>query len=530
MSGTPVNPAELLVARPTVPALLAARAERTPSSVFLLWDGESWTYAEAQSEALRFSGWLEEAGSAGEGNRVAAFLGNRPEMIWAWFGTLAAGATFVPLNRAHRGAILADMIARSGARVLVTDREGLADLPDLSGTSVVTIVIADERQGETPPIGTRLAEWNEVRVATEAAPVAVQPDDLAELMYTSGTTGRSKAVRLSHSQICRGSGWVVHSLSMTESDVMHAWLPLFHIAGQVDTVMNSVIAGGTVALLPTFSLSRFWQQVEETKATICIGFANMAQLLCSLPPDPRDRSSTLRIGIGGAMPADLSVEFERRFGVLFHDCYGMTEAEPMILPPPDVEVPPGSCGRPSPDFEAAILDPEGNRLGPGEAGEICVRPKRRGVITTGYEGDDAATLEATRDLWFHTGDMGRVDEDGFVFFIDRIKHSIRKGGENISSWELENLVIAHPQVAECAAIGVASRLGGDEVKVAVVPADGEQLDPAVLHQWCKGEMASFMVPRFIEVLEALPRADTGKVMKEQLRQVTEQTWDAGERG
>ena len=496
-------------AQATVPALLAARVERTPETPFLRWQGEGWSYREAWEEARRFATWVERR--RGEGPmRVASFLPNRPEALWAWFGTLAAGATYTPLNRAHRAEILADMIRRSGADVLVTDAEGLADLPDLTDSPVLTV----------------LSDWDEVGALEPAEPAAPRPGDLAELMYTSGTTGRSKAVELSHNQLCRGAGWVAWSLELGTDDVFHAWLPLFHVAGQVDTVLPTVVGGGTVALYPTFSRSRFWDQVAESGATVAIGFPNLYQLLYALPEREDDARSSLRAGITATMPARFVADFEARFGVRLHGVYGMTEVEPMILPEPGGKPPAESCGRPNPDLEVAILDAGGRAAAPGETGEIACHPRLPDVLTRGYEGDPEATAGAMRDGWFHSGDLGRVDGDGFFYFVDRIRHSIRRRGENISSAELEAVVVAHPAVAEACAIGVPSPLGEEEVKLVVVPAAGEELDPAELWAWCQGRMAAFMIPRYVELVAALPQAETGKVMKEKLRGVAAGTWDA----
>lgn len=512
------NPVLDLVAaeRLSVPALLAERVRRSPELSFLHWGGERRSYAEAWDEVLRFAAWARDHGCGREpGARVAAFLPNRPEMLWAWLGSLAAGAPFVPLNRAHRGEILADMIARSGARALVTDADGARDLPDLDGSGIETVLLAED--------------WAQVRALDPAEPAAPAPGDLAELMYTSGTTGRSKAVRLSHEQLCRGAGWVAWSLGMEEEDVFHAWLPLFHIAGQADTVLPAIVAGASVSLYPTFSRSRFWEQVRESGATLFIGFANIAQLLCALPPRADDAATTLRAGVTGAMPPALSVEFEARFGVRLHDVYGMTEGEPMALPRPGERPPPGSCGRPRPDLELAIQGEDGEPLGPEEVGEIAVRPLLGNAITSGYEGDPEATAEAMAGGWFHTGDLGRRDGDGFVFFADRLKHSIRRRGENVSSWELESLIAAAPGVAEVCAVGLPSPLGEEDIKVTVVPAEGAEVEPRALWGWCRERMAAFMVPRYIELAPALPRADTGKVMKEQLRHLGDGVWDAESR-
>jgi crotonobetaine/carnitine-CoA ligase len=245
-----------------------------------------------------------------------------------------------------------------------------------------------------------------------------------------------------------------------------------------------------------------------------------------LRPRSDDAASTLRAGVTGAMPARLSVDFEARFGVGLYDVYGLTEGEPILLPEPGVSAPPGSCGRPNPDLEVVVLGDGGRPAAAGEIGEIACRPRRPDVFTNGYEGDAEAMAEATEGGWFHTGDLGRTDEEGFFYFVDRIKHSIRRRGENVSSWELETIISGHPQLAEVCAIGVPSPLGEEDVKVVVVAVDGEEIDPAALRSWCEGRMARFMVPRFVEVVAALPRAETGKVMKEELRGVGVGTWDA----
>lgn len=494
----------------TLPALFAARVERGPEAPFLLWEGERWSYREAWEEIRRFAAWVGGLREGGGEPRVASFLPNRPEALWAWLGTLTAGAVYVPLNRAHRGEPLADMIRRSGAEVLVTDAEGEGDLPDL----------ADPR----PRV---VGAWEEIAALEPAAPAAPGPGDLAELMYTSGTTGRSKAVELSHGQLCRGAGWIAWSFEMTPEDVFHAQLPLFHVAGQVDAVLPSLVAGGAVALYPNFSRSRFWDRVAASGSTLVVGFPNLYRLLHSLPPREDDGRNSLRAGMSATMPPEFVADFEARFDLRVREVYGMTEAEPMVLPWPGETTPAGSCGRPNPDFEVAVLDDEGRPARPGEVGEIVCRPRVPGIRAGAYAADPESAAPASADGWFHSGDLGRVDASGFFFFGDRIRHAIRRRGESISSGELEAVLAGHPAVAEVCAIGVPSPLGEEDVKVVVVPVDGGEVDPAELRGWCEGRMAAFMVPRYVEVVAALPRAETGKVMKEELRGVAAGTWDAG---
>lgn len=507
--------------------LFRRRVEVTPEATFLLWEEQRWSYTEAWAELTRFAGWVStHACRPPEVGRVASYLPNRPEVIWTWLGALAAGAVYVPLNRAHRGDLLGDMLARSGARTLVTDEDGLAVLADAADLRELDRVLIVGEQPVVTPTGLNLRSWAEVECSEAVEPAVTAPTDLAGLLYSSGTTGRSKAVTLTHSQISLGAAWVAWSLEMDQSDTLHAWLPLYHIAGQVDSVLPVVISGGTVALFPTFSRSRFWSQVKDVEASIFIGFSNIVELLWTLPDDVADASTTLRAGIMGKIPVELHRAFEARFGLRLYDVYGMTEIEPLALPRPG-EVPPvGSCGRPRPDLDVQIHDDAGRPAGPEQPGEIVCRSRGPAVITPGYEGDSAATAEAERDGWFHTADIGKIDREGFVHFIDRRKHAIRRRGENISTWELEAQVTKHAAVRECSAVGVPSPLGEDDVKVAVTAARPGALDPEELFEWCRGRMASFMVPRFIELLDELPRAPTGKVLKEELRWIGPGTWDA----
>ncbi len=525
--GSPENPVETLVGqRATVAELLQARVTRSDDALFLSWEDARFTYRECWAHVGDVAAWLHENLTQVDGGRVASFLRNRPEAIWAWLGTLVAGATYVPLNREHRGKLLADMVARSRAEILITDLDGARDLPDLRGTGVNTLLLVENVLCARDDVA-RVASWSELDDGgTGFVPPARAPSAVAEIMYTSGTTGRSKAVQITHNQLCRGAGWVAWSLELTDADVIHGWMPLYHIAAQLDSALAMIVAGGRVALFPTFSRSRFWSQVEANRATVFIGMSNIFKLIWDLPPKLDDATSTLRAGIMGGIPSDLHRAFEERFAVRLVESYGMTEAEPVVLAAPGDRFPPGTMGRATPDFEVAVVDDLDRPVAPGQTGEIACRPRVPDVMTPGYEGDDAATLAAIRNCWFHTGDIGRMDADGYVGFVDRKKHAIRRRGENISSWELESLISDHPAVAECCALGVPSPLGEDDVKVVVVPVAGEAVEPDEFRTWCEERMARFMLPRYVEVRDELPRNSVGKVRKEELRRIGDVVWDA----
>ena len=501
-----------------------ARAERTGGRTFLKWQSARWSYAEAWEEIRGWAGFLRGlgAGPDPDGSRVAGYLHNRPETVWALLGAHAAGSVYVALNRRHKGAILADHLRRSGARILITEASALDSLPDLAETGIRAHVVVDR---------TSCREWIGGEEARRAAPwVGAEPGpgDPATIMFTSGTTGRSKAAVIPHNQLCRGAANLAEAVEMTSDDVFHAWLPLFHIAGQLHVTMTTVVAGGTLGLVPRFSASRFWPEVLWSRATVISGLPAIARILWEKPVGAEERAATshLRLGIFGPITPELHRPLEERLGVRIADTYGMTEAEPLTVPVPGFVQPVGSCGVPGPDFEIRIGDEDGAALPPGERGEILVRPRRRDVLFLGYEGDEEATRATWRDGWFRTGDLAWQDEDGWVYYVDRLAHFIRRRGENVSAWELQRLIEEHPDVAEAFALGVPSPMGEEQVKAVVVPSGGALLEPAELHAWCRRRMARFMVPRFIEVRDEMPHISVGKVDKEQLRGVGPEVWEA----
>jgi len=508
----------------STPQVLRARAERTGDGTFLKWGDLRWGYAEAWEEIRRWAGFLRGlgAGPDPDGSRVAAYLHNRPETVWTLFGAHAAGSIYVALNRRHKGAILADHLRRSRARILVTEASALDSLPDLAGTGVRSLVVVDRATGR---------DWiggDEARRAAPWAGAEPGPGDPATIMFTSGTTGRSKAAVIPHNQLCRGAANLAEAVEMTPDDVFHAWLPFFHIAGQLHVTMTTVVAGGALGLVPRFSASRFWSEVRGSRATVISGLPAIARILWekAVGDEERAASSHLRLGIFGPMTPELHRPLEERLGIRIADTYGMTEAEPLTVPVPGFVQPVGSCGVPGPDFEIRIAGEGGGRLAPGERGELLARPRRRDVLFLGYEGDEEATRATWRDGWFRTGDLAWQDEDGWVYYVDRLAHFIRRRGENVSAWELQRLIEEHPDVAEAFVLGVPSPMGEEEVKAVVVPSGGAALDPAELHAWCHGRMAGFMVPHFIEVRDTMPHISVGKVDREELRGVGEGVWKA----
>lgn len=507
----------------SIPEVFARRAERSPDSTFLMWEGTAWSYRQSLEVIRGFAGFLMRFAECSDRLRVATFLRNCPEAMWAWLGTCLAGGVAVPLNRNHRGTLLTDMIKRSGATVLVTDAKALSELPNPESLGIGLLLLADTVP-ERPAVPTlRFADAQDPRACR---PVNLAPSDPACLLYTSGTTGRSKAVLVPHNQYCRGAGHLVDSFGLRADDVFHNWLPLYHLGGQLHMTMTSVICGGAVALFPTFSRSQFWTQVHGTGVSVLCGFEPILRFIWSLPRRASDADSSLRVGIFAGIPPDLKRSFENRFGIRLAENYGMTEADPITHPYSGIEPPDGSCGLAGRDFEISILGPDDQPLAPGELGEIAVRPLVPGVMTLGYESDRDAFLHATRSNWFHTGDLGTMDDAGFLYFKGRLGNYIRRRGENVSAAELEEIFAGHEAVLECAAVAVPSEMGEDEIKLVVVPKPDEAIAPSEVHSFAKARMAAFMVPRYVEVVDALPRGELGKVKLAELKTLGPHVWDA----
>jgi crotonobetaine/carnitine-CoA ligase len=303
-------------------------------------------------------------------------------------------------------------------------------------------------------------------------------------------------------------------------------LPLFHINAQAHTVLPAIYRGTTIALIEQFSASRYWRQLADLGATVCNLLAAMIPILMKQPPSPDDRSHRVRIAACAATPPDLWRAFEERFGLTIIEGYGLTETTGFCVANPRDAVRVGTFGKPMPGFELAIVGADDTPLPAGVPGEIVIRPQREHLIMMGYYRQPEQTATALRGGWFHTGDLGQLDEAGYAVFIDRLKQSIRRRGENISSWEVERAVNAHPAVLESAAIGVPSELGEEEVKVVVVLRPGATLDPLDLVRWCEERLAYYAVPRYIEFRESLPKTATERVEKYKLKaEGIGQAWD-----
>jgi crotonobetaine/carnitine-CoA ligase len=513
----------------TVSGLLAARARARPGKTALVFGGTELTYGELDQAATDVARGLIAAGAT-PGDSVGILLPNRAEYLPAWFGAARAGLVEVPVNTAYKGQFLDHALRRTDVRILITEAPLLDLVADLAEPpeTLHTVVLLDEaRPGRTPP-GVRVLSWRELLDAGDPAGALPQvgPADPVAIMLTSGTTGRSKGVVYPNRMQVVAARECAAQLGTTPDERLYTCLPLFHGAAQVNLSLHALSAGATLVLGRRFSASRFWDEVRTHRVTQFNALGSILPMLLARPPSGRDRDHQARKAFAAPAPPPVLHPFEERFGVHLVEGYGLTEIKNVLYNPLDRRKV-GSIGLPTASSIVEVHDESGRRAEPGRAGEIVYRPRLPHVMFSGYHRDPEATLATIRDLWWHTGDLGYTDEDGYFYFIDRKKDALRRRGENISSHEVESVLLAYPGVTAAAAIGTPSELGEDEVLAVVQLESGQRLDFAKLFAHCDASMPHFMVPRYYRAVEQLPVTPTGKVGKADLRgQGRGDAWDA----
>ncbi len=521
----------------TLGTLLAAQAAQHTERPFLLFEEQRFTYREADRLANRLANGLLAAGIAA-GDHVALYLDNKPEIVWLHFALARIGAIPVPINTAARGEILSYYLNNSDSCAIVLDS---ALLPRFLAVQEgceklrLGIVVAEGDAAADLDSSLPLIAYGDVLSQSAEPPdIAVKFSDLAHIYYTSGTTGPSKGCMVAHATAIGISMKYVRGYGYTSQDVLYTCLPLFHGNAFNCTLLPALLCGACVALSRRFSASRFWSQIKHYKATQFTLLSAMTTILWKRPEGPEDRDHGARLCQVVPIP-EFFQAFEERFNVKLTSLYSLSDFGLAAMLPPDH--PPDkwrAAGKILPDVAVAILDEDDLPLPTGQTGEICLRNLEPWVCRQGYYGMPEAFMKACRNLWFHTGDRGYLDSDGYLYFVDRKKDVIRRRGENISAYEVEQILARHPAVAEVAAYPVRSELSEDEVMITVVRQAGKALDAAALINFCAENMAYFMVPRYVEFVDALPKTMTEKVEKFRLRQSAEarldRLWDREREG
>ena len=502
----------------TLGALLRAAAERHGDRPFLQFQDRIQTFAEADRRANRTANGLAALG-AGKDSRIAIMAMNGPGFVDAWLGAARTSAVYVPINTDYKGDILRYQLGKADVSHIVIDPDFVerlaavaADLPRLRHV-ILTTSMADAPR--TLGAGVTISTLADVMSASDRDPgIEIAPSDPLAISYTSGTTGPSKGVLASHAHIITfARDWIV-STDYAEGQSIYTCMPLFHAVASWLGVVPAIINGGRIAIVPRFSASGFWDDVRRYEADVAHGIFSMVPILLKQPPRPDDADQPAR----RFYFAKVSEAFERRFNCKIVEVYGAPETGIVTVTPPGGERRKDSCGKPnSATFDVMIANENDEPVAVGEVGEILVRPKRPFAMLSAYYNSPEATLDAFRNFWFHTGDNARADDDGYYYFVDRKKDSIRRRGENISSSEVEATLNRHPAILECAVIAAPSELGEDEVKAVVVLREGESATADALWAFCDEHMPRFWVPRFIEFRREMPKTPSQKIQKYLLR-------------
>ncbi len=527
-----------------LPLILKSMAKKLKNKPFLQYQGEKpLSFQEVNTLANRIGNGLIELGIK-KGDRVAVLMPNSSDYVVVWFGILKAGGIMAPINTAYKMDFLEYIIDNSDSRVLFIAEEYLeriAPIQDRIPRVEKIIVWTRDKTGGFQDMGVSakpLVSYGDfLDNSSPAEPeVDVRFIDTARLMYTSGTTGRSKGVTKSHAADYYSAKGYIELMEVGENDVLFTCLPLFHSNAQVLCVYPALIAGARVAIYERFSASQFWNWVKESGTTAFNLLGAMSYFLWRQSPIPEEREHRVRLALISPAPHDILEQFMERFNIKVVEGYGLTETGVVTYMRPNEPFRVGSCGKEAPGYEVKIVNPESDEeLERGQVGEIVVRPRIPNIMLYNYHKMPEKTVSDFRNFWFHTGDGGRMDEDGYVYFVDRVKDYIRRRGENISSFEVERIVCQYPAVAEATAIGIKSgegKFAEDDLMIVVVKKTDMDVSYEELIKHCEERMPYFMIPRFIRFADALPKTPTERVQKHILKEqgITPDTWDMEKAG
>lgn len=496
--------------------MLETQAEALADKDFLRFHTGRVSYAAFLALAEATAGRLHTAGVR-SGDIVPTFFPNGITAAAIWFALMRLGAVWAPINTEFRGTQLVAALNATGARLVVVDPRYVdliaGVLPEVP--AVRDVIVSGAAVQDVDVVRFRTLE----EIPPTASPRAdVARTAIAMIQFTSGSTGVSKPVQLSHGYLVGQARLTARYFDLQESDVVYCPFPLYHWDATIGTVMGSLVTGATAALGERFSVSRFWDDIRAFDATMFDFMGSTLTFLYQRPPEPRDRDHRVRLAWGLPMP-EFRADFEARFGFPLYEGYGSTEGGVCVFQNLGETYPKGSCGRVAPEFELRLLDDAGNPVSTGEVGEIVTRPHDPTLMFSGYLGMPEVNAELIRDGWYYTGDLGRLDTAGNLYFAGRKKDIIRRRGENMSALEIERGIETHPAVFEAAAFGVPSPATEEDVAVAVVLRPGAALTDDDLRAYCEGRMARYMVPEHVLFMDALPKTPTEKIDKPALKRL-----------
>jgi crotonobetaine/carnitine-CoA ligase len=505
--------------------VLDRRAQEHGDRVYATFlDGTpDWTFADLRRNVIEAANGLRACGVK-QGDHVLCWLPNGTEALRVFLAINYLGATFVPVNTAYKGRLLEHAIRLSDATLMVAHAGLVPLLADIDTSQLARVVVVS---GAVPDATGKLeflpaSTLSPGNFDPPALERPIAPWDIQCILYTSGTTGASKAVLCPYAQV---HATCVNTYPfMGPEDRIVVYLPIFHIGG-FSGVGWALVQGGSIAVFERYDTSTFWRDVRRTRSTFSIIMGAVATFLLKQAPSEDEQQTTLRYGLMAPITTEARM-LAKRVGFHAYTTFNMTETSTPVRTQLDPETS-NNCGRPRPGIDARVVDEHDCEVPAGTIGELIIRTDTPWTMNAGYYKDPEATNQAWRNGWFHTGDAFRVDEHGDFYYVDRIKDSIRRRGENVSSAEVEFEVNAHPAVKESAAVAVKSEFSEDEVLVVVVAAEGQTVDPAELIRFLIPRMAYYMVPRYVRVIDEFPRTPTQRVQKHLLRAqgLTPDTWD-----
>lgn len=485
----------------TISAQLYHQAQKHGDNAAVIYDGGIITWRELLDHALRMSSMLRAQG-IGRGERVALLCGNRPAFLIGWFAIANLGAIAVPVNTGLIGESLRYTLTQSESSALLIE-SSLFDEKATYLNDLPSIRHCIKLESESELFAKITAFENDTIYQGQGS-------DPVSIMYTSGTTGRAKGVLNCHEAFLASGRHMVQYMEITANDRIMVFLPLFHANPQMYAVMSALETGCAIVLRPRFSVSHFFNDARRFGCTMFTYVGTVLSMLTTRINEPCIDHSITRC-IGGGCPASVWTALQERFGITPYELYGMTEVGGWVTSNSTQNYRFGSCGKTRPDVSLRVVDANDNPLPTGTAGEIVVRPESPFIFLLGYWNDPATTLEATRNLWFHTGDIGIIDADGYLFFQGRLKEIIRRGGENISPFEIEIALLEYPAVNDAAVVPVPDDIYGEEIKAVIV--SKEPILPDDLLRFLRGKIPTHMIPRYLQHVKSIPRTETQKIQR-----------------
>jgi carnitine-CoA ligase len=507
----------------TIGHIVADKAATNGDKPYIFFENRTYTYREVEDISNRIANGLLANGVHG-GMHIAVMMENKPQELLTYFAAGKIGAVAVPINTAAKGEMLSYFLSQSDSKLVLVDadlagrvEEVLPSVPAIKRVFILAEQGPEVLSGWRAPIPA--IDFEILLQGSPAPPASTAAfSDLYMFLYTSGTTGRSKANMSTHCHAVTIGLELANAYGYGPDDVLYVCLPIFHGNAFLCSCLPALVSGAAIAIVRRFSASKFWEDVHRYGVTQFNSLGAMTNFIWSTPKTEKDGENLVRQCMVVPTPREFYHEFEQRFGLKFTSLYALTDACVIAITRSDDHPAKwASAGRPCDAVEVRIVDDADFEVPRGQVGEIVVRGKEPWIMCQGYYKMPEATLAAWRNLWFHTGDRGYMDQENYLYFVDRKKDAIRRRGENISSFEVEQIILKHPSILDVAAFPITSEHSEDEVMVSIVLREGGTLSEVQLIEFCNRNMPYFMVPRYVEIVNALPKTMTEKVEKYKLR-------------